>query len=274
MARLPCPGACVWVPNNPVMRAAGVPDSYEDAMAHFEAVVGDVGPGLDDRASARLPHRGTRDGLVPAATRRPLRLLPGLQRLLLERQGRPRPRTRASNRFPSTAGCSGEWLAKLQPGLAQSLGLAVMTNEARSLSNYNRSLGAFAVSARVVLRTYLARRPASGVADQRSLADRADGQGRTRARRPDLDRCAARGPRSSRTAAWSGSAPCATASRCLVRARLGVRPGGRRLRPQRRDARARTAATSRTGPGGRSPTRATPGEATRGGDAASAPRPT
>ena len=40
----------------------------------------------------------------------------------------------------------GPWLEKLQPGLAKSLGLAVMTNEARSLSNYNRSVGAFAVS--------------------------------------------------------------------------------------------------------------------------------
>ena len=37
----------------------------------------------------------------------------------------------------------GEWLDTLQSGLAQSLGLAVMTNEARSLSHYNRSLGAF-----------------------------------------------------------------------------------------------------------------------------------
>ena len=54
----------------------------------------------------------------------------------------------------------GLWVngsSKLQPGLAQSLGLAVMTNEARSLSHYNRSIGAFAVSARVVLRTYAAR---------------------------------------------------------------------------------------------------------------------
>jgi 3-oxosteroid 1-dehydrogenase len=51
----------------------------------------------------------------------------------------------------------GEWLGKLQPGLAQSLGLAVMTNEARSLSHYNRSIEAFTVSARVVLRTYAAR---------------------------------------------------------------------------------------------------------------------
>ena len=37
-------GGIVWVPNNPVMLAEGVPDSYEDALAHFEAVVGDVGP--------------------------------------------------------------------------------------------------------------------------------------------------------------------------------------------------------------------------------------
>src|SRR3569623_3647433 len=37
-------GGVVWLPNNPLMRAAGGADSYEDAMAHFEAVVGDVGP--------------------------------------------------------------------------------------------------------------------------------------------------------------------------------------------------------------------------------------
>jgi 3-oxosteroid 1-dehydrogenase len=48
----------------------------------------------------------------------------------------------------------GEWLQRIQPGLARSLGLAVMTNEARSLSHYNRSARAMAVSARVVIRTY------------------------------------------------------------------------------------------------------------------------
>ena len=37
-------GGIFWVPNNPLMRAEGIPDSYEDAMAHFETVVGDVGP--------------------------------------------------------------------------------------------------------------------------------------------------------------------------------------------------------------------------------------
>jgi len=51
----------------------------------------------------------------------------------------------------------GPWLDKLQPGLAKSLGLAVMTNEARSLSHFNRDIRAFAISARVVVRTYMAR---------------------------------------------------------------------------------------------------------------------
>src|SRR3954469_12268963 len=37
-------GGMAWIPDNPVMRAAGVHDSCGDAMAHFEAVVGDVGP--------------------------------------------------------------------------------------------------------------------------------------------------------------------------------------------------------------------------------------
>ena len=51
----------------------------------------------------------------------------------------------------------GEWLPLLQPGLAKSLGLAVMTNEARYLSNYNRSVRALAIAAHVALRTYTAR---------------------------------------------------------------------------------------------------------------------
>src|SRR5436309_2518869 len=37
-------GGIVWVPDNPVMKTDGIPDSYDAAMRHFEAVVGDVGP--------------------------------------------------------------------------------------------------------------------------------------------------------------------------------------------------------------------------------------
>src|SRR5580704_14785206 len=37
-------GGVLWIPNNPLMAAAGVHDSYDDAMACFEGVVRDTGP--------------------------------------------------------------------------------------------------------------------------------------------------------------------------------------------------------------------------------------
>ena len=37
-------GGGLWVPNNPLMLAAGVPDSYADARLYMDTVIGDVGP--------------------------------------------------------------------------------------------------------------------------------------------------------------------------------------------------------------------------------------
>ena len=37
-------GGVIWLPNNPLMQADGVPDSVEDGMRYFESVVGDAGP--------------------------------------------------------------------------------------------------------------------------------------------------------------------------------------------------------------------------------------
>ena len=36
-------GGMVWLPNNPLMRAEGIPDSHEDGLAYFDDVVGDIG---------------------------------------------------------------------------------------------------------------------------------------------------------------------------------------------------------------------------------------
>jgi len=36
-------GGMVWLPNNPLMRAQGIPDSHEDGLAYFDDVVGDIG---------------------------------------------------------------------------------------------------------------------------------------------------------------------------------------------------------------------------------------
>src|SRR6516225_10704199 len=36
-------GGMVWLPNNPLMRADGIPDSHADGLAYFADVVGDIG---------------------------------------------------------------------------------------------------------------------------------------------------------------------------------------------------------------------------------------
>jgi 3-oxosteroid 1-dehydrogenase len=149
-------GGIVWVPDNPVMRAQGIPDSYEDAMVHFETVVGDVGPA----SSVQRRHAFLTAGpeMIAFLQERGLRFTycRGYSDYYSSAKG-GHELGRGIEPVPYDGRALGPWLQKLQPGLAQSLGLAVMTNEARSLSNYNRSIGAFAVSGRVVLRTYAAR---------------------------------------------------------------------------------------------------------------------
>jgi 3-oxosteroid 1-dehydrogenase len=149
-------GGIVWVPNNPVMRAAGVLDSYDDAMAHFEAVVGDIGPASSfERRHAFL---AAGPEMVSFLQQSGVRFVhcPGYSDYYSSEKG-GHDIGRGIEPVPFDGHALGGWLEQLQPGLAQSLGLAVMTNEARSLSHYNRSVHAFTVSARVVLRTFAAR---------------------------------------------------------------------------------------------------------------------
>jgi 3-oxosteroid 1-dehydrogenase len=149
-------GGILWVPDNPVMRAAGVADSYEDAMAHFEAVVGDVGPA----SSFERRHAFLTAGPAMVSFLQDLGVgfvhCPGYSDYYSSAKG-GHDIGRGIEPVPFDGRTLGEWLPRLQPGLAKGLGLAVMTNEARSLSHYNRSVGAFAIAARVVLRTYAAR---------------------------------------------------------------------------------------------------------------------
>lgn len=149
-------GGIVWVPDNPVMQAEGVPDSYEDAMAHFDAVVGDVGPASSPARREAFLRAGPE--MVSFLQRHGVRFVfcRGYSDYYSNAKG-GHDVGRGIEPVPFDARVLGAWQPRLQPGLAQSLGMAVMTNEARSLSHYNRSIRSFAVSARVVLRTYAAR---------------------------------------------------------------------------------------------------------------------
>jgi 3-oxosteroid 1-dehydrogenase len=149
-------GGIFWIPNNPLLRAEGVPDSYEDAMAHFETVVGDVGScSSPERRHAFLTAGPEMTTFLQELGVR-LVTCPGYSDYYSHLKG-GHDVGRGIEPEPWDGRRLGPWLEKLQPGLAQSLGMCVMTNEARSLSHYNRSLRAFAVAARVALRTMAAK---------------------------------------------------------------------------------------------------------------------
>jgi 3-oxosteroid 1-dehydrogenase len=149
-------GGIVWVPDNPVMRADGVRDSYEDAMAHFEAVVGDVGPASSfERRHAFLTAGPEMVSFLQRCGIGFVHCL-GYSDYYSNAKG-GHDDGRGIEPVPFDGRVLGDWLERLQPGLARSVGLAVMTNESRALSHYNRSIRAFLISTRVVLRTLAAR---------------------------------------------------------------------------------------------------------------------
>ena len=51
-------GGMVWLPNNPLMRADGIADSFEDGMAYFDDVIGDVGPASSPARREMFLHAG------------------------------------------------------------------------------------------------------------------------------------------------------------------------------------------------------------------------
>ncbi|HNI36566.1 MAG TPA: FAD-dependent oxidoreductase, partial [Microthrixaceae bacterium] len=121
-------GGVVWVPVNPLLAADGISDSYDAALAHFDAVVGDVGP-------CSSPER--RDAFLTSGPE----MVTFLQRLGIEFErcdgysdyysdevgGLARGRSLEPR--PWDGRQLGDLLPRLQPGLAAGVGLAVKTNE-------------------------------------------------------------------------------------------------------------------------------------------------
>ena len=62
-------GGMVWLPNNPLMRAEGIPDSHEDGLAYFDDVDRRHRRGVVACPPRDVPHRGLRDDRLPAAAR-------------------------------------------------------------------------------------------------------------------------------------------------------------------------------------------------------------
>ena len=149
-------GGVVWIPANPLLQADGIADSTADALTHFDAVVGDVG-------ACSSPER--RHAFVSSGPEM-VTFLQGLGVRFERCDGysdyySDEPGGLAVGRSiepePWDGRQLGDWLPRLQPGLAAGVGLAVKTNEVRTLAHWNRTPRAFATATRVILRTAAAK---------------------------------------------------------------------------------------------------------------------
>jgi 3-oxosteroid 1-dehydrogenase len=148
-------GGIIWMPNNPLMEAEGVPDSYDEGMAYFDSVVGPP----DDGSSIPRRHAFLTHGpdMISFIQRKGVKLVrcEGYSDYYDNRAG-GKPRSRSVEGIPWDGRQLGEWQDKVNLGRSRGLRMAVKTNESRNLPAWTRSRESFLVTMRVVLRTYLA----------------------------------------------------------------------------------------------------------------------
>jgi len=149
-------GGIIWMPNNPLMRADGIADSHADGLAYLDDVVGDAGPASSLERREVFLTSGS--AMITFLQREGVRLIrcPGYSDYYPNHKG-GNAAGRSIEGAPFDARQLGAWRDKVMPGMGQALGLAVKTNELRSLQYYNRAPKAFAIAARVWLRTVFAR---------------------------------------------------------------------------------------------------------------------
>jgi 3-oxosteroid 1-dehydrogenase len=150
-------GGMVWLPNNPLMAAEGIPDSHEDGMAYFDDVVGDIGEASSPARREVFLTAGNEmiDFLVGKGVR--LARCPGYTDYYPNHKG-GNAAGRSVEGIPYDAAALGDWSDKLQRmDKNWNRGFVVKTSELVIVQYFNRSPRAFAVAMRVFLRTRVAR---------------------------------------------------------------------------------------------------------------------
>jgi 3-oxosteroid 1-dehydrogenase len=150
-------GGMVWLPNNPLMQADGIADSYEDGLAYFDDVVGDIGEASSPARREMFLSAGVE--MINFLQRLGIRMVrcPGYSDYYPNSKG-GNAAGRSVEGIPYDAAALGDWSDKVQSmAKTWTKGFVVKTNELRSVQYYNRSPRAFAVAVRVFLRTSIAR---------------------------------------------------------------------------------------------------------------------
>lgn len=149
-------GGMVWLPNNPLMRADGIPDSHEDGLAYFDDVIGDIGAASSRARRETFLTAGFE--MMDFLLRKGVRMVrcPGWSDYYPNHKG-GNSAGRSVEGVPFDSAALGEWRDKVQPSMAKNYGFVVLTNELRAVQYFNRSPRAFAVAMRVFLRTNMAK---------------------------------------------------------------------------------------------------------------------
>src|SRR5690349_3017019 len=149
-------GGMVWLPDNPLMRAGGIPDSHEDGLAYFDDVVGDIGEASS--VARRETFLTAGNAMINLLVDNGVRLVrcPGWSDYYPNHKG-GNAAGRSVEGIPYDAAALGDWSDKVQPSMAKNYGFVIKTNELRAVQYFNRSPQAFATAVRVFLRTRAAR---------------------------------------------------------------------------------------------------------------------
>jgi 3-oxosteroid 1-dehydrogenase len=150
-------GGMVWLPNNPLMRRDGIPDSHEDGLAYFDDVVGDVGEASSVARREMFLTAGYEmiDFLAGKGVR--LARCPGYSDYYPNHKG-GNAAGRSVEGIPYDAAALGDWGDQVQTmDKNWNRGFVVKTSELVVVQYFNRSPRAFAVAVKVFLRTQTAR---------------------------------------------------------------------------------------------------------------------
>jgi 3-oxosteroid 1-dehydrogenase len=150
-------GGMMWLPNNPLMVADGIPDSHEEGMAYFDDVVGDIGQASSVARRKMFLTAGYE--MIDLLTHKGVRLVrcPGYSDYYPNHKG-GNVTGRSVEGIPYDASVLGDWSDRLQTmDKNWNRGFVVKTNELRSVQYFNRSPRAFAVAMTVFTRTWAAR---------------------------------------------------------------------------------------------------------------------
>jgi len=152
-------GGVLWLPNNPLMQAEGVPDSLEEALAYFDSVVGDAGPASSP--ARRLAYVTEGADMVRFLQELGMRFVrcEGYSDYYAGMAGIRGGSARGRSIEPAVTDGKelGPWYDKLMPGMTAALGVVVMTVESSKLQLIKRRPKAMRIAAAVALRTAVGR---------------------------------------------------------------------------------------------------------------------